>query len=173
MWMRRSSTFPSRRRSIGADLDHMHVSSRRVYMQLPSAIPTRPSCSDQAPDRLCEMDRAGDNTWIYEFYRVADSLQMEPSSHCTPTTSGSPSPTIDRSRREALRGRSGTVEPYQGHVAQPVRAWSLHEGRVGSRKAAACTRAGMTRCIDQDRHHAAPTRRKVEDLRIHIDVTGL
>jgi hypothetical protein len=50
--MRSCEIFSPRRRSTVAGRAIYSDPSRRVYMTVLSAIPTRPSCSDQAPERL-------------------------------------------------------------------------------------------------------------------------
>jgi len=123
-----------------------------------------------------EMDRAGDNTWIYEFYRVADSLQMEPflalhtddvrlSFANYPTAVG----------REALRGAIGALWSRIKAMSHSLSgAWSLHEGRVGIAEGSCMyTRRDDTLHVIKIGTMLRRRDGKVEDLRIHIDVTGL
>ena len=123
-----------------------------------------------------EIDVAGDNKWIYDFFRVADRLEMEPflamftdDVHLTfanyPTSVG----------REALRGAIGGLwSRIKGMSHSPSGAWSLHDGNVGIAEMSVMytrlddTLFRVTSCTVLRRRGG-----KVSDLRIHVDVNGL
>jgi hypothetical protein len=123
-----------------------------------------------------ERDVTGDTQWIYEFYRAADSLDMERflALHTEdvrltfanyPTTVG----------RDALRAGIGAIWSRIKAMSHSLSgAWSLHEGQIGIAEGSC-----MYTRLDDSLHMVRPCtvlrRRgdKIEELRIHVDATLL
>ena len=122
------------------------------------------------------LDTSGDPGWIYEFFRVADSLQMEPflALHTDdvnltvanyPTTTG----------KEALRaGIGGLWSRIKGMSHSLSGAWSLHDGQLGIAESV-CMYTRLDNTTYTVRPCTVLRRRggKIASLRIHVDVTGL
>lgn len=123
-----------------------------------------------------ERDSAGDATWIYEFFRVADSLDMERflALHTDdvrltfanyPTVAG----------RAALRGAIGGLWSQIKAMSHSLSgAWSLHNGQIGIAEST-CMYTRLNDTLYTVRPCTVLRRRgdKIEDLRIHVDTTGL
>lgn len=123
-----------------------------------------------------ERDALGDTKWIYEFYRAADSLDMERflALHTEdvrltfanyPTTVG----------RDALRAGIGAIWSRIKAMSHSLSgAWSLHDGQIGIAEGSC-----MYTRLDDSLHMVRPCtvlrRRgdKIEELRIHVDATAL
>lgn len=123
-----------------------------------------------------ERDTSGDTKWIYEFYRAADSLDMERflALHTEdvrltfanyPTTVG----------RDALRAGIGAIWSRIKAMSHSLSgAWSLHDGQIGIAEGSC-----MYTRLDDSLHMVRPCtvlrRRgdKIEELRIHVDATAL
>jgi hypothetical protein len=123
-----------------------------------------------------ERDASGDTKWIYEFYRAADSLDMERflALHTEdvrltfanyPTTVG----------RDALRNGIGAIWSRIKAMSHSLSgAWSLHDGQIGIAEGSC-----MYTRLDDSLHMVRPCtvlrRRgdKIEELRIHVDATLL
>ena len=121
-------------------------------------------------------DASGDTKWIYEFYRAADSLDMERflALHTEdvrltfanyPTTVG----------RDALRAGIGAIWSRIKAMSHSLSgAWSLHDGQIGIAEGSC-----MYTRLDDSLHMVRPCtvlrRRgdKIEELRIHVDATLL
>lgn len=122
------------------------------------------------------LDTSGDPGWIYEFFRVADSLEMEPflALHTDdvsltvanyPTTTG----------QEALRaGIGGLWSRIKGMSHSLSGAWSLHDGQLGIAESV-CMYTRLDNTTYTVRPCTVLRRRggKIASLRIHVDVTGL
>jgi Domain of unknown function (DUF1857)/SnoaL-like domain len=122
------------------------------------------------------IDSAGNNAWIFEFFRVADSLNMERflALHTDdvqltvanyPTSSG----------KDALAAAIGGLWKQIKAMSHSVSgAWSLHDGQVGIAESIC-----MYTRPDDSTYTVRPCttirRRggKIHDLRIHVDVSGL
>ena len=122
-----------------------------------------------------ESDAAGDNRWIYEFYRVADSLDMQRFLACTLTTlrlTFANYPTsVGKQHLEAAIG--GLWKRIKGMSHSLSGAWSLHDGKVGIAEGSC-----MYTRLDDTLFTILGTmlRRRgdlIGDLRIHVDVNGL
>jgi hypothetical protein len=123
-----------------------------------------------------ERDVTGDNRWIYEFFRAADSLDMERflALHTEdvrltfanyPTTVG----------RDALRAAIGGLWSRIKAMSHSLSgAWSLHDGQVGIAESS-CMYTRLDDSLYTVRPCTVIRRRggKIEDLRIHVDATGL
>jgi hypothetical protein len=121
-------------------------------------------------------DVAGDNAWIYDYYRAADSLNMERmlAQHTDDTSlTFANYPTVHG--KQALQAVIGEVwKKIKGMSHSLTGAWSLHGGEVGVAEAIVM----YTRNDDSIYTVKACTvlrRRdgKVADMRIHADATQL
>jgi hypothetical protein len=139
----------------------------------------RRTVDDQGREKMpmaSEIDSAGDNLWIYEFFRSADSLDLERlSAQMTedvrlsfanyPTTTGKPA------FRQAIGDLWGRIKGMSHSISG---AWSLHGGRIGIGELIVMyTRRDDTlytiKCATVLRRRGD----KVCDIRIHADVTQL
>lgn len=123
-----------------------------------------------------ERDSTGDTKWIYEFFRIADSLDMEGflALHTEdvrltfanyPTTVG----------RDALRTSIGGLWAGIKAMSHSLSgAWSLHDGRIGIAEST-CMYTRRDDTLYTVRPCTVLRRRggKIEDLRIHVDTTAL
>ena len=121
-------------------------------------------------------DVSGNNKWIYDFFKVTDSLQMEPflemftddvrltfGNH--PTSTG----------KAALRGAIGGLWSQISGMSHSLSgAWSLHEDRVGiAQSTAMYTRQDGSLYIAQPATVLHRRGEKISQLRIHVDINGL
>jgi hypothetical protein len=121
-------------------------------------------------------DVLGDNKWIYDFFRVTDSLQLEPFLELFTDDAQlafGNSPTI--TGQAAIRAAIGGLWSRIAGMSHSLRgAWSMHEGRVGIAESTA-----MYTRLDGSLYMAQPAtvlhRRgeKISQLRIHVDINGL
>jgi hypothetical protein len=121
-------------------------------------------------------DSAGDNRWIFEFFRVADSLDMDRflalhTDDVSLTVANYPS----SSGKDALAAGIGSVWQRIKAMSHSISgAWSLHEGAVGIAESVC-----MYTRLDDSTYTIRPgtfLRRRHElicDLRIYADMTGL
>jgi Acetylaranotin biosynthesis cluster protein L/SnoaL-like domain len=121
-------------------------------------------------------DVSGHNGWIYDFFKVADSLQMEPflemfADDVQVTFSNYPA----SSGKDALRGAIGGLWSRISAMSHSLSgAWSLHDDRVGIAESTV-----MYTRLDGSLYIARPAtvlrRRggKISHLRISVDVSGL
>jgi hypothetical protein len=123
-----------------------------------------------------ERDAIGDTRWIYEFFRIADSLDMERflALHTEdvrltfanyPTTVG----------RDALRAAIGGLWSQIKAMSHSLSgAWSLHDGQIGIAESS-CMYTRLNDTLYTVRPCTVLRRRggKIEDLRIHVDATQL
>ena len=123
-----------------------------------------------------KLDTEGDTRWIYEFFRVADSLEMEPflalHTDDVSLTVGNYPTTVGK---DALRaGIGGLWSKLKGMSHSLSGAWSLHDGSIGIAE----TQCMYTR-LDGTTYTIRPCtilRRRaglICDLRIHADMTQL
>lgn len=123
-----------------------------------------------------EIDSAGDNAWIYEFFRVADSLNMERflalhSEDVQLTVANHPTVAGKEALEAAIGGLWQRIKAMSHSISG---AWSLHEGRMGIAESICMYTRG-----DDSTYTVRPCttlrRRagKIYDLRIHVDVTRL
>jgi hypothetical protein len=139
----------------------------------------RRTVEDQGRDALPAQnarDREGDPKWIYEFFRIADSLDMERflALHTDdvrltfanyPTTVG----------KDALRASIGGLWSRIKAMSHSLSgAWSLQNGQVGIAESS-CMYTRLDDTLYTVRPCTVLRRRgdKIEDLRIHVDATGL
>jgi ketosteroid isomerase-like protein len=123
-----------------------------------------------------ERDAAGDHRWIYEYFRAADSLDLERllSQHTDDvrlTFANYPTVAGKEKFREAIGGLWATIKGMSHSITG---AWSLHHDQVGIAEAIVM----YTRKDDSLFTIKACTvlrRRggKVADIRIHADLNGL
>ncbi|MDB6157462.1 MAG: hypothetical protein JWO04_1168 [Gammaproteobacteria bacterium] len=123
-----------------------------------------------------ERDAIGDTGWIYEFFRIADSLDMERflALHTQdvrltfanyPTTVG----------RDALRAAIGGLWSQIKAMSHSLSgAWSLHDGQIGIAESS-CMYTRLNDTLYTVRPCTVLRRRggKIEDVRIHVDATHL
>jgi hypothetical protein len=123
-----------------------------------------------------ERDAIGDTRWIYEFFRIADSLDMERflALHTEdvrltfanyPTTVG----------RDALRAAIGGLWSQIKAMSHSLSgAWSLHDGQIGIAESS-CMYTRLNDTLYTVRPCTVLRRRggKIEDVRIHVDATHL
>jgi hypothetical protein len=123
-----------------------------------------------------ETDVAGENRWIYEYFRAADSLDMERLSaqHTDDvrlTFANHPTLVGKESYRQAIGGLWSQIKGMSHSISG---AWSVNGGAVGVSEAiVAYTRKNNTlftikACTVLRRRDG-----KVSDIRIHADVNGL
>ena len=139
----------------------------------------RRTVDDQGREKLpmaSDVDSTGDNLWLYEFFRSADSLDLDRlSAHMTddvrltfanyPTTAGKPA------FRQAIGDLWSRIKGMSHSISG---AWSLHGGRVGIGELAVMyTRRDDTlytiKCATVLRRRGD----QICDIRIHADVTQL
>ncbi len=139
----------------------------------------RRTVDDQGREKLpmaSDVDSVGDNLWLYEFFRSADSLDLDRlSAHMTedvrltfanyPATEGKPA------FRQAIGDLWSRIKGMSHSISG---AWSLHGGRVGIGELIVMyTRRDDTlytiKCATVLRRRGD----KICDIRIHADVTQL
>lgn len=139
----------------------------------------RKTATEQGREHLppqSEIDVAGDNKWIYEFYRRADAFDMEGflalhTKDVRLTFANNPTTIGHEPVRAALGGLWSSISAMSHSVSG---AWSLYEGRMGIAESICMyTRKDGSMFIVK----ACTTMRRrdglIEDLRIHVDTTGL
>ncbi len=124
------------------------------------------------------IDVTGDTRWIYEFYRLADSLNMEGflalhTEDVRLTFSNYPSTMGQKPLREAIGGLWSRIKGMS-HTLSGV--WSLHDGRLGIAEGS-CRYTRLDDTFFTVKTCTVLRRRgddgKIADLRIHVDVNGL
>jgi hypothetical protein len=139
----------------------------------------RRTVAEQGRDKMAPAspdDVSGDNKWIYDFFKVADSLQMEPflemfTDDVQLTFANYPTSTGKAALQGAIGGLWSRISGMSHSLSG---AWSLHDGRVGIAESTV-----MYTRLDGSLYLARPgtmfRRRggKVSHLRIHVDATGL
>jgi len=123
-----------------------------------------------------ETDRAGENTWIYDFFRSADSLDLDRlSNHMTDdvalTFANYPTSLGKEAFRQAIGGLWSRIKGMSHSLSG---AWSIHEGQVGiGEMTVMYTRLDDSlypiKCVTVLRRRGD----KIKDIRIHADVTQL
>lgn len=166
----------------GSDAERAHFGPMEgAYMGAVAATlgAVRRTVTDQGRETLPpqnERDAMGDTRWIYEFFRIADSLDMEAflALHTDdvrltfanyPTTVG----------REALRASIGGLWSQIKAMSHSLSgAWSLHDGQIGIAEST-CMYTRRDDTLYTVRPCTVLRRRggKIEDVRIHVDATGL
>ena len=121
-------------------------------------------------------DVSGNNKWIYDFFKVVDSLQIEPflelfTDDVQLTFGNHPTGT----GKAALRGAIGGLWSQISGMSHSLSgAWSLHEDRVGiAQSAAMYTRLDGSLFIARPATVLHRRGEKVSELRIHVDINGL
>lgn len=139
----------------------------------------RRTVSEQGRDKLTTgntIDAEGDNRWIFEFFRTADSLDMPRflamfTDDVRLTFSNHPSTVgLDAVRQ----GIGGLWQTIKGMSHSLTGAWSMHGGEVGIAESV-CMYTRPDDTTFQARPCTVLRRRgdKVADLRIHVDLNGL
>ncbi|HVW67316.1 MAG TPA: AtaL-like protein [Steroidobacteraceae bacterium] len=121
-------------------------------------------------------DRSGDTGWIYEFFRAADSLDMQSflalhTDDVRLTFANYPPST----GKEALRASISAVWSNLKAMSHSLSAaWSLHEGQVGIAEST-CMYTRKDDSVYIVKPCTVLRRRgdKIEDLHIHVDATQL
>jgi len=139
----------------------------------------RKTATEQGREHLppqSEIDVAGDNKWIYEFYRRADAFDMEGflalhTKNVRFTFANNPTSTGHQPIREALGGLWSSISAMSHSLSG---AWSLHEGRMGIAESI-CMYTRKDGSMFTVKACTTLRRRDglIEDLRIHVDTTGL
>jgi Domain of unknown function (DUF1857) len=140
----------------------------------------RRTVDEQGREKLpaaADIDAHGDNGWIYEFFRSADSLNMDRlTAHLSPNVKLTFANYPTASGVEAFRGAIGGLwSRIKGMSHSVAGAWSMHDGKVGISQ---CT-VMYTRLDDSMYlvNVATIFRRdavgKIYDLRICADTTAL
>ena len=121
-------------------------------------------------------DVLGNNKWIYDFFKVTDTLQMEPflelfTDDVQLTFGNSPTST----GKAALRGAIGGLWSQISGMSHSLSgAWSMHEGRVGVAESTAMyTRKDGSLYVAQPATVLHRRGEKISQLRIHVDINGL
>jgi len=123
-----------------------------------------------------ESDSAGDNRWIYEYFRAADSLDLEQllAQHTDDVrlTFGNHPTGVGKANFSAAIG--GLWSMIKGMSHSISGAWSLHGGEVGISEAIVMyTRKNDTLFTVKACTVLRRRGGKVADIRIHADVNGL
>jgi hypothetical protein len=139
----------------------------------------RRTADEQGREKLppaAEVDLHGEPAWIYEFFRSADSLNMDRlAAHFTPDVKLTFGNYPTSTGLEALKGAIGSLWARITGMSHSVHAaWSLHGGRAGvSECSVAYTRPDNSLFVAKV---ATFFRRnadgKIDDLRIIIDMAG-
>jgi len=166
----------------GSDAERAHFAPMEgAYMGAVAATlgAVRRTVTDQGRESLPfehERDSAGDTRWIYEFYRIADSLNMEKflalhTDDVRLTFSNYPTVVGHAALGAAIGGLWSKIKAMSHGLSG---AWSLHNGQIGIAESTC-----MYTRLDDSLHMVRPCtvlrRRgdKIEELRIHVDATGL
>ena len=122
------------------------------------------------------IDVSGDNSWIYEYYRVADRLNME--SFLAQHTDDA---RLTFANYPTVHGKAAMAESISGlwsritAMSHSIKgAWSLHDGQVGIVEAQVMyTRKDDSVCLINTSTVLRRRQRKISDLRIYCDVSPL
>lgn len=121
-------------------------------------------------------DAAGDNRWIFEFFRVADSLNMDRflalhTDDVQVTVSNHPTSRGKDALRGAIGGLWGRIKAMSHSISG---AWSLHDGQVGIAETV-CMYTREDGSLYTIRPCTTLRRRdgRISELRIHADMTQL
>ena len=139
----------------------------------------RRTVTDQGREQLPPanpIDTLGDTKWLYEFYRVADSLDMEKflalhTEDCRLTFSNYPTMTGRAALKDAIGGLWARINGMS-HGFTGV--WSMHDGRIGIVEGS-CMYTRKDNTLHTIKICTVLRRRgdQISDLRIHLDLTGL
>ena len=123
-----------------------------------------------------EIDSSGDNQWIYEFFRAADSLDLDRlSAQMTDDTrltfANYPTSQGKDAFRQSIGGLWSRIKGMSHSISG---AWSLHDGRIGIGELIVMyTRLDGSlytiKCVTVLRRRGD----KIADIRIHADLTQL
>jgi Domain of unknown function (DUF1857)/SnoaL-like domain len=123
-----------------------------------------------------ERDSVGDTRWIYEFYRVADSMDMERflalhTEDVRLTFANYPTTVGHEALRAAIGGLWSRIKAMSHSLSG---AWSMHDGQIGIAEST-CMYTRLDDTLYTVRPCTVIRRRgdKIEDLRIHVDTSGL
>lgn len=166
----------------GSDAEHAHFAPMEgAYLGAVAATlaAVRRTVVEQGRDKLAPaspIDAEGDNRWLFEFFRTADSLDMTlflamftDDARLTfanyPTTVG-----IDAVRH----GIGALWSRIKGMSHSLTGAWSLHGGEIGIAECS-CMYTRQNDTLFTVKTCTTLRRRgdKVADLRIHVDLNGL
>lgn len=166
----------------GSDAEQQHFAPMEgAYMGAVASTlaAVRRTVDEQGREKLpmeSPVDNEGENHWMYEFFRAADSLDLDRlSDHMTddvrlsfanyPTSQGK------EAFRQAIGGLWGRINGMSHSISG---AWSLHDGRVGiGELIVQYTRHDNSlytvKCVSVLRRRGD----KICDIRIHADVSQL
>ena len=126
--------------------------------------------------RLAGENAAGDNRWIYEYFRAADSLDLERllSQHTDDvqlTFANYPTATGKEQFCQAIGGLWSRIKGMSHSITG---AWSLHDDQVGvAESSVTYTRKDGSRFTAKACTVLRRRGGKVADMRIHADLNGL
>jgi hypothetical protein len=139
----------------------------------------RRTVDEQGRDKLPPanaIDTAGDTAWIYEFYRIADSLDLERflalhTQEVRLTFANYPTTTGQQPLGAAIGGLWSRIKAMS-HSLSGV--WSLHDGSIGIAEGA-CMYTRPDNSLHTVKTCTVLRRQgnKIADLRIHVDLNGL
>jgi ketosteroid isomerase-like protein len=166
----------------GSDAENKHFAPMEgAYMGAVASTlaAVRRTVDEQGREKLpaaSDTDSAGDNQWIYEFFRAADSLNLDRladqmTDDVRLTFANYPTSAGKEAFRQAIGGLWSRIKGMSHSISG---AWSLHDGRIGIGELIVMyTRLDGTlytvKCVSVLRRRGD----KVCDLRIHADVTQL
>lgn len=139
----------------------------------------RRTVDEQGRDKLppaSAIDTAGDTAWIYEFYRIADSLDLERflalhTQEVRLTFANYPTTTGQQPLGAAIGGLWSRIKAMS-HSLSGV--WSLHDGSIGIAEGACMyTRPDNSLYTVKTCTVLRRQGNKIADLRIHVDTNGL
>ncbi len=166
----------------GSEAEHKHFAPMEgAYMGAVASTlaAVRRTVDEQGRETLSpesEIDRAGDTHWIFEFFRAADSLDLERLSNQmtddTRLTFANYPTTIGKEAfRQSISGLWGRIKGMSHSVTG---AWSLHDGQIGIAELIVLyTRPDDSlytiKCCTVLRRRGD----KIKDIRIHADLSQL
>jgi hypothetical protein len=166
----------------GSDAEHKHFAPMEgAYLGAVASTlaAVRRTVDDQGREKLPladEIDAAGDTQWIYEFFRSADSLDLDRlAAHMTEdsrlTFANSPVALGKEAFRNTIGGFWTTIKGMSHSISG---AWSLHGGRVGiAEMLVMYTRHDDSLLVAKTCTVLRRRGDKVHDMRIHIDASQL
>jgi hypothetical protein len=166
----------------GSDAERLHFAPREgaYFGAVASTLAAvRRTVDEQGRDKLASasgIDTAGDPRWIYDFFRVADNLDLERflaihTDDIRLTFANYPT-TVGKQLLGASIGSLWQRIKAMSHSLSGV--WSLHQDQLGIAEGA-CMYTRMNDTLHTVKTCTVLRRRegKIADLRIHVDLNGL
>jgi hypothetical protein len=134
---------------------------------------------EQGRDKLppaSPIDTAGDTAWIYEFYRIADSLDLAGflalhTADVRLTFANYPTSTGQQALGALIGGLWKRIQAMS-HSLSGV--WSMHDGKVGVAEGACMyTRSDNSLYTAKTCTVLRRQGNKIAEVRIHVDLSGL